>query len=145
MEPGTIFPEAGPGRCAAYDRSVTGTSEQTVRPATAADVEPLATVMARAFYDDPPFIWMLRDQATRLERARRFFAALTRGEALAHGGVDAACTGSEIAGAAIWLPPGHWAPGVTEQLRNLRGFARAFGRRRQPHRQHFVDRKGASG
>lgn len=100
-----------------------------MRPAAAADVKPLATVMARAFYDDPPFIWMLPDPATRLERARRFFATLTRGEALAHGGVDVARAGSEIAGAAIWLPPGHWAPDVAEQLRTLPGFARAFGRR----------------
>ena len=66
-----ILPEADPD-VEAYDRSVTGTSEQTVRPATAADVKPLATVMARAFYDDPPFIWMLPDPATRLERARPF-------------------------------------------------------------------------
>jgi GNAT superfamily N-acetyltransferase len=108
---------------------VTGASEQTVRPATAADVKPLATVMARAFYDDPPFVWMLPDPATRLERARRFFVTLTRGEALAYGGVDVACTGGEIAGAAIWLPPGHWAPGIAGQLRTLPGFARAFGRR----------------
>jgi hypothetical protein len=33
-----------------YDHRVAGTGEQTVRPATAADVVPLATVMARAFY-----------------------------------------------------------------------------------------------
>ncbi len=100
-----------------------------MRPATAADVKPLATVMARAFYDDPPFIWMLPDSATRLERVRRFFATFTRGEALAHGGVDVACVGSQIAGAAIWLPPGHWAPGLAGQLRTLPGFVRAFGRR----------------
>jgi GNAT superfamily N-acetyltransferase len=108
---------------------VTATSEQAVRPATVADVKPLATVMARAFYDEPPFIWMLPDPATRLKRARQFFATLTRGEALAHGGVDVARTGSQIAGAAIWLPPGYWTPGTAEQLRTLPGFARAFGRR----------------
>ena len=54
-----------------------------MRPATAGDVKALATVMARAFYDDPPFIWMAPDPATRLQRLRRFFATLTRGEALA--------------------------------------------------------------
>jgi GNAT superfamily N-acetyltransferase len=111
---------------------VTGASEETVRPAGAADVRPLAMVMARAFYDDPPFIWMLPDPATRLKRAYRFFATLTRGEALAHGGVDVAWTGSEIAGAAIWLPPGHWKPGIAGQLRTLPGFVRAFGRRLDP-------------
>jgi GNAT superfamily N-acetyltransferase len=108
---------------------VTGTSDLTVRPATAADVRPLARVMARAFYDDPPFVWMLPEAATRLKRLGRFFATLTRGEALAHGGVDVACAGGEIAAAAIWLPPGHWAPTTAEQLRTLPGFARAFGRR----------------
>ena len=30
-----------------------------VRPAQATDVTPLAAVLARAFYDDPPFAWML--------------------------------------------------------------------------------------
>jgi GNAT superfamily N-acetyltransferase len=97
-----------------------------VRPATAADVKPLAAVMARAFYDDPPFIWMLPDPKTRLKRSRRFFATLTRGEALAHGGIDVALAGTEVAGAAIWRPPGHWE---NEQLRTVLGLVRAFGRR----------------
>jgi GNAT superfamily N-acetyltransferase len=97
-----------------------------VRPATAADVKPLAAVMARAFYDDPPFIWMLPDPKTRLRRSRRFFATLARGEALAHGGIDVALVGTEVAGAAIWRPPGHWE---TEQLRTALGLVRALGRR----------------
>jgi GNAT superfamily N-acetyltransferase len=105
---------------------VTSAADQTVRPATAADVEPLAAVMARAFYDDPPFVWLLPDPKTRLERSRRFFAALARGEALARGGVDVALVGTEVVGAAIWRPPGHWE---TEQLRAVLGVVRAFGRR----------------
>jgi GNAT superfamily N-acetyltransferase len=105
---------------------VTTASEQTVRPATAADVKPLAAVMARAFYDDPPFIWMLPDPRTRLKRSRRFFAALTRDKALAHGGVDVAFVGTEVVGAAIWRPPGHRE---TAQLRTVLGLVRAFGRR----------------
>jgi len=105
---------------------VTSAGEQTVRPATAADVKPLAAVMARAFYDDPPFIWMLPDPKTRLKRSRRFFAALARGEALARGGVDIAFAGTEVVGAAIWRPPGHWE---TEHLRAALGIVRAFGRR----------------
>jgi GNAT superfamily N-acetyltransferase len=97
-----------------------------VRAATAADVKPLAAVMARAFYDDPPFIWLLPDPKTRLKRSRRIFAALTRGEALARGGVDVALVGTEVTGAAIWRPPGHWE---TEQLRTVLGLVRAAGRR----------------
>ena len=91
-----------------------------MRLATAADVQPLAAVMARAFYDDPPFIWMLPDPKTRLKRSRRFFASLARGEALAHGGVDVALVGAEVAGAAIWR---------TGQLRTVLGVVRALGRR----------------
>jgi GNAT superfamily N-acetyltransferase len=105
---------------------VTTARERIVRPATAADVKPLAAVMARAFYDDPPFIWMLPDPRTRLKRSRRFFAALARGEALARGGVDVVLVGTEVAGAAIWRPPGHWE---TEQLRTVLHLARALGRR----------------
>jgi GNAT superfamily N-acetyltransferase len=108
-----------------------GTAERTVRPATSADVKPLAAVMARAFHDDPPFIWVLPDSATRLQRERRLFVTVTRGEVLADGGVDVVFAGTELAGAAIWRPPGRWgaAAGVGEQLRMLAGLLRAFGRR----------------
>jgi GNAT superfamily N-acetyltransferase len=109
-----------------YDRGVTSAGQRTVRPATAADVGPLAAVMARAFYDDPPFMWLLPDPKTRLKRLRRMFAALARGEALAHGGVDVTIVGNEVVGAAIWRPPGHWE---NEQLRTVLGLVRAFGRR----------------
>lgn len=98
-----------------------------MRPATAADVKPLAAVMARAFYDDPPFMWILPNPATRLERERRLFVTLTRSEALAHGGVEVALVDNQIAAAAIWRPPGHWA--TEGQLRTLAGLVRAFGRR----------------
>lgn len=101
----------------------------TVRPATAADIRPLAAVMGRAFEDDPPFAWMLPDDRTRQKRAGRFFATLVRTEALGYGAVEVACLDGAVVGAAIWLPPGHWTPTIPEQLRSLPGFARAFGRR----------------
>lgn len=116
----------GNGAIQGYDHGVKSAGEQTVRPAAAADVKPLAAVMSRAFYDDPPFIWMLPDPKTRLKRSRRFFTALARGEALARGGVDVALVGTEVTGAAIWRPPGHWE---TEQLRTVLGVVGAFGRR----------------
>jgi GNAT superfamily N-acetyltransferase len=102
----------------------------TVRAAQAADVRPLAAMLARAFYDDPPFVWMLPDPADRLSRLGRLFATIVRTEALRRGGVEVACAGGQILGAAIWLPPGHWQPGTGAQLRSLPGFARALGRRR---------------
>lgn len=105
---------------------MTSATEQTVRSATAADVKQIAAVMARAFYHDPPFMWMLPNPKARPRQLRRFFAALARGEALALGGVDVALVGTEVAGAAIWRPPGHWE---TERLRTVLALVRAFGRR----------------
>lgn len=100
-----------------------------MRPAKAADIQPLAAVLARAFYDDPPFVWMLPDPATRRSRAGRVFATILGAEALRHGGVEIACEDAEILGGAIWLPPGHWNPGIREQIRSLPGYVRALGRR----------------
>ena len=97
-----------------------------VRPAARADVKPLAAVLARAFYDDPPLIWLLPDQATRLSRVDRIFAAIIGIESLPYGCVDLACGGGEILGGAIWLPPGHWRPGLRVQIRALPRHARAL-------------------
>jgi hypothetical protein len=85
-----------------------------VQPSSIADARPLAAVLARAFYDDPPFVWMPPDLAIRLARAARVFATILRAEALRHDGVEVACGGGHILGSAIWLPPGHWQPGIGE-------------------------------
>jgi GNAT superfamily N-acetyltransferase len=104
--------------------------EVSVRPATGADVRPLAAVLGRAFEDDPPFVWMLPDARTRRARTGRFFGTVMRTEALAHGAVEVASVSGVIVGGTIWYPPGRWTPGV--QLRTLLGFVRALGRRLGP-------------
>ncbi len=101
----------------------------TIRPAARADVRPLAAVLARAFHDDPPIMWMLPQPATRQSRTRRMFATILRTEALGHGAVEVACAGAEILGGAVWLPPGHWRPSALQQLRAMPGYARALGGR----------------
>jgi GNAT superfamily N-acetyltransferase len=100
----------------------------SVRTARTADVRELARVLGRAFYDDPPFMWMLPDERSRQRRAAGVFGAILRSQAMRYGGVEVAGDGSAIVGGAIWLPPGHWAPTVGEQLRSLPGYARALGR-----------------
>lgn len=86
----------------------------------------LAAVLARAFYDDPPLVWMLPNPATRLRRITRLFATVLGIESLRYGGVDIACGGDEILGGAIWMPPGHWEPDAREQIRTLPTYARAL-------------------
>ena len=106
-----------------------GKLEVAIRPATSADVRPLAAVLSRAFATDPVFVWMLPRPKTREPRARRVFTTMLRAEALRYGAVETAWADGRIVGGAIWLPPGHWSPTLSEQLRSLPGYARAFGRR----------------
>jgi ribosomal protein S18 acetylase RimI-like enzyme len=115
----------------------------SVRTARKADVRELARAMGRAFFDDPPVVWMLPDERSRERRAAGAFRTILRSHAMQYGGVDVASHDvashdvashdvasdeAAIAGGAIWLPPGHWAPTVGEQLRSLPGYARALGR-----------------
>jgi len=106
----------------------------SVRPATRADVRVLADVLAKAFYDDPVFRWMMPDDKTRLARNRVIFTPVLRAWALRHGATEVAWDGESgrIAGAAIWFPPGTWPPPVPRQLRALPAYVRALGRRFGP-------------
>jgi GNAT superfamily N-acetyltransferase len=106
----------------------------SVRPAGRADVRMLADVLAKAFYDDPPFMWMLPDGKTRHARTRGLFTTVLRAEALRHGAVDAVWDGElgGIVGGAIWFPPGTWPSPVRRQIAALPGYARALGRRFGP-------------
>jgi GNAT superfamily N-acetyltransferase len=88
-------------------------------------VDALAAVLARAFFDDPPMVWLLPDPATRPGRLTRMFATIIGIESLPYGGVDIACAGREILGGAIWMPPGHWQPGLLGKIRAAPGHWRA--------------------
>lgn len=94
----------------------------------------LADVLAKAFYDDPPLMWMLPDGKTRHARTRGLFTTVLRAEALRHGAVEAVWDGElgGIVGGAIWFPPGTWPSPVRRQLAALPGYARALGRRFGP-------------
>jgi GNAT superfamily N-acetyltransferase len=87
-----------------------------LRRATSVDVKSLAAVMARAFFDDPPLVWLLPDPTTRLRRVTHMFATVIGVESLRYGGVDVAWGGEKILGGAIWLPPGHWQPALRVQI-----------------------------
>ena len=97
-----------------------------IRSAASADVKMLAVVLARAFYEDPPLVWLLPDPATRLGRITRMFATVIGIESLRYGGVDIACGGEKVLGGAVWLPPGHWQPGFREQILAVPNHARAL-------------------
>ncbi len=76
-----------------------------LRRAATEDVNRLKDVMAKAFFDDPIFGWLMPDDAKRAARLRRYFAIELRHLALARGRV---WTTNDLAGAALSLPPGAW-------------------------------------
>jgi GNAT superfamily N-acetyltransferase len=106
-----------------------GASNIIVRAAAKQDIAGIAAVFARAFEDDPPFAWMLPDATSRRRRLEAFFVTTLRWETLRHGGVEVACSGERIVGAAMWLPPERWRLSLGRQLLALPGLLRAFGRR----------------
>jgi GNAT superfamily N-acetyltransferase len=98
---------------------------QTVRKATTADVPGVARALARAFYDDPVMSWFFRDDKRRMNQLERGFALFMRNVYLQH---DECYTTEELAGGALWAPPGKWHLGLLAQLRLLPGMTAAVGR-----------------
>ena len=78
-----------------------------IRQMTAADVDVIAAVMARAFFDDPLQVWLFPDGASRLDTLQRMFALQIRYGSVP---VGESYTDSTLACAAFWLPPGRWQP-----------------------------------
>lgn len=76
-----------------------------LRPATGEDVRRLKAVLGEAFFEDPVINWLMPEDAKRQVRLHRFFAIELRHMALARGRV---WTTSDLAGAALSLPPGLW-------------------------------------
>lgn len=77
-----------------------------------------ATVLARAFQDNPNFVDLFPDAKARSRALPRLQRACLR-DALAFGRVHAATLGGEIVGVAAWLPPGEFPLSPRRQLRAL--------------------------
>jgi GNAT superfamily N-acetyltransferase len=102
-----------------------GQEAGAVRKAVASDTPRLAAALARAFYDDPPTSWVLRDDSRRLNQLERSFALSLRKIFLAQ---DECYTIDGIGGGAIWAPPGKWHLGLVKQLRLTPALASINGR-----------------
>ncbi len=96
-----------------------------IRKMTGADVEPVARALARAFYEDPHFSWIVRDDTARMRALERGFSTFIRRIWLPQ---DEGYTHERLIGAALWMPPGTWHMGPLSQLlllppivRTLRG------------------------
>jgi ribosomal protein S18 acetylase RimI-like enzyme len=96
----------------------------TLRRADPAAVDRLALVLARAFYEDPVFGWLIPSERRRHAGLRRFFEIELRTLGFSRGST---WTTVDLAGAAIALPPGRWRFPTAALLRHGAGFARVFG------------------
>ncbi len=96
-----------------------------VRKATAADIDALAAMLARAFDDDPIYEFLF-PQRNRPKTYARFFAHGLRSRFLAYDQVWTTTDG--VRGAAVWTPPGKWRMSHAEVLRSAPATARLFGR-----------------
>ncbi|MFV2018824.1 GNAT family N-acetyltransferase [Micromonospora sp. LOL_023] len=101
-----------------------------VRAATAADVEPLAELLAQASVLDPVVAWLVGDYALRYLTALQFFTAEVE-FGVRHGIVDVA---GDLDGVAVWFPhPSDRLVGAEHQRRRLR----SCGDRHGPY-SHFA-------
>ena len=85
-----------------------------VRLATWEDAPRLGEVLADAFVDDPLSKWLFGVDATLRDRLRRSFDGLLRRVYLSKGNTY---TTDDLAGCAMWSPPGKWKLSVVQQLR----------------------------
>ncbi len=99
-----------------------------VRKARPVDVPAIKSAIARAFDDDPFVNWMVMQDA---RRARRIYdlMALALDSQFARGEVY---TTDDIAGAAVWTPPGKSAVGFLAQFKTAPRFASAVTWKRMP-------------
>ena len=84
----------------------------SVRPVRREDFEPLAAMLARAFYDDPVTAWFYPNDAKRLRHAQRFFAIRLR--QLAPQGLI--YTTDDLSGAVLWALPDRWREDLRQAL-----------------------------
>src|SRR5256885_16234383 len=62
----------------AVDMTTAHEERASVRPATSEEIPRMADVLARAFFDDPAFSWVLREDADRIRVLVRGFELFLR-------------------------------------------------------------------
>ena len=96
----------------------------TLRKVSVSDIDTLVYILARAFIDDPLFLWLLPDRFQRQRALQRSFAVQIRHIYLPLG----ECTlTEEHNGGAMWAPPGRWKLSIGQQLQILPDFMHIFG------------------
>jgi GNAT superfamily N-acetyltransferase len=91
-----------------------------VRKSTAADLTDVVEAVARSFYEDPIFRWIVPDDALRPRQLERGFALFARRVWFPR---DETYTTDRLIGGAFWMPPGTWHLSLFKQLSMLPSMA----------------------
>lgn len=103
--------------------------DRVIRSAGLPDAKPAAAVFARAFAEDPLYVWIFPDEQARSRRLPRLFAAQLRAAQRGHDEIDLMVAGERILGCAVWSPPGASRPTAGQQLTVLAALPLILGRR----------------
>ncbi|MFN8051745.1 MAG: GNAT family N-acetyltransferase [Acidimicrobiales bacterium] len=105
------------------------TAGVTVRLATEGDLDELASVLGRAFDDDPVmnFVIAKRPVAPRAAMLLGLFASMHLADESVYVAVDDAS--GRVLGGAVWAPPGHWKVPIRAYLRHIPLLLRVVGLR----------------
>jgi GNAT superfamily N-acetyltransferase len=95
-----------------------------IRKMVADEVDAVARTLAHAFYDDPHFRWIVRNDSIRMRRMVSGFATFIGRIWLPH---DEGFVHERLIGAAIWMPPDTWHTSLFAQLRLLPSILRNVG------------------
>jgi GNAT superfamily N-acetyltransferase len=98
----------------------------SVRRGTPDEVPEMAGALARAFFDDPVFSWVLHADPRRARMLQRGFELFLRRIWLEQ---EETYTTQAVAGAAVWELPDRWRLSTARQLLLLAPMAGVFGRR----------------
>jgi GNAT superfamily N-acetyltransferase len=82
------------------------TARHVVRKLTMDDVDVIASMMARSFFDDPLQMWIFADEHTRLQQLDDLFNLQIRGSVP----IGESYTDASRSCAAFWMPPGREQP-----------------------------------
>lgn len=93
-------------------------SIDTIRPATAADLNAIDGVLARAFADDPVWEWALTKRPIEppAEKVLGLFSRAHFGDGMVSVATDRR---GEVVGTAVWAPPGRWKIPYSAYVRYL--------------------------
>jgi ribosomal protein S18 acetylase RimI-like enzyme len=100
-----------------------------VKHVTAAEVDSVSSMLARAFADDPIKLFLVGGKVLPTERVAPFFRVMQTLQ-LPHGHVY---TTSDHAAAALWSPPGEWKIPFTSIARHTATFVKLYGWRFLPN------------